>query len=161
MHRTQLSAGKGMAALRLDAVLDVLSNNTNQDPSCERQEVIEKSEEAGSSTAERRHSDEEGCGLVSCPQVLSFPLRLEEKRLRPGFSLVMHIVFPSRGQVLSWDACAALGDSKDSSQCPYKGLGTGEAAEQPDSNTAGRSSEPSLGNSPKEKHQCRTSRPGI
>lgn len=43
-----------MAALRLDAVLDVLSNNTNQDPSCERQEVIEKSEEAGSSTAERR-----------------------------------------------------------------------------------------------------------
>lgn len=28
MHRTQLSAGKGKAALRLDAVLDVLNNNT-------------------------------------------------------------------------------------------------------------------------------------
>lgn len=51
--------------------------------------------------------------------------------------------------MLSWDVCTAGGGSKDSSQCPYKGLGTGEAAEQPDSNTTGRSSEPSSGNSPK------------
>lgn len=30
IHRTQFSGGKGMAALRLDAVLDVLSNSTSQ-----------------------------------------------------------------------------------------------------------------------------------
>lgn len=30
LHRTQLSTGKGMAALRLDAVLDVLSDSTSQ-----------------------------------------------------------------------------------------------------------------------------------
>lgn len=90
----QLSAGKGMAALRLDAVLDVLSNSASQVLDWQRPK-LQKTRGDGKEWGGRQqcswgktHSDEEGCGLVSWPQVLSFPLRLEEKRPRPGFSLV-------------------------------------------------------------------------
>lgn len=81
---------------------------TGRDPSCERQEVIEKSEEAGSSTAERRHT------VMRRDVAWKVGLRCSASHSgwkKRGFdldsALLMHVVFPSGGQVLSWDACAA------------------------------------------------------
>lgn len=101
--------------------------------------------------------------MLSWPQVLSFLLRLEEKQPQPEFSLVdARLFFPP-------EARRSAGMSAPHEEAPETALGAlirgWEQGKLPsslsDSDTAGRSSEPSSGNSQKEKLQCKTSRPGI
>lgn len=105
---------------------------------------MEKSGEAGSSQG-KKHSEKEGWGLISWPQVLSFLLRLEEKPLQPEFSLVDAWLF------FAPEARHSAGMSAPHEEAPETALGAlirgWEQGKLPsslsDSDTAGRSSESS------------------
>lgn len=111
----------------------------------------------------KKHSEEEGCSPISWPQTLSFLLRLEEKQPQPEFSPVDALLF------FPPEARHSVGMSALCEEAPETALGVlirGWEEEKPlsslsGSNTAGRSSEPSSGNSQKEKLQCKALRPGI
>lgn len=83
--------------------------------------------EAGSSAAREQTRRRGGMRL----QVLGFLPRLEETQPQPEFSRVGARLFVPPEARHSAGMSALHKEAPESSQCPYKGLGRGEAAERP------------------------------